>query len=155
MKFSYTLLHRLALLIMTLFAGGLEYLLRHLRKLHFQNNLFKISANKSTCCTTLNLKSGVWVIWSILSGLIQFHSTVIRQKSKSQNRCFIKQSTSNFPKDEHFLPPDTRRYVSDTKFFEKFGVLCFLETPVLRFALLPLPTNYGWKLFSYILEIKA
>ena len=33
MKFSYTLLHRLALLIMTLFAGGLEYLLRHLRKL--------------------------------------------------------------------------------------------------------------------------
>ena len=39
-----------------------------------------------------------------------------------------KQSTPNFPKNEH-LPPDTHTYV--------FGVLCFLETPVLRFALLP------------------
>ena len=37
-----------------------------------------------------------------------------------------KQSTPNFPKNEHFLPPDTHTHV-----------LCFLETPVLRFALLP------------------
>ena len=35
----------------------------------------------------------------------------------------------NFPKNEHFLPP----YVK-CSFFGKFGVLCFLETPVLRFA---------------------
>ena len=53
-----------------------------------------------------------------------------------------KQSIPNFPKNEDFLlPPDTHMYacVSEGKkcsFFGKFGVLCFLETPVLRFALL-------------------
>ena len=37
-----------------------------------------------------------------------------------------KKSMPNFPKNEHFFSPDTHT---------KFGVLCFLETPVLRFAL--------------------
>ena len=47
-----------------------------------------------------------------------------------------KQSTPNFSKNEHFLAPDKS---GDKKclFFRKFGVLCFLETPVLRLALLP------------------
>ena len=45
-----------------------------------------------------------------------------------------KQSTANFPQNKHFLPPDTHKKCS---FFEKFDVLCFLETPILRFALLP------------------
>ena len=45
-------------------------------------------------------------------------------------------------KNKHLLPPDTHTYVSVSggkkcSFFEKFDVLCFLETPVLRFALLP------------------
>ena len=51
-----------------------------------------------------------------------------------------KQSKPNFAKNEHFLPPDTLRCVSEGKkcsFFRKFGWLIFLETPVLRFALLP------------------
>ena len=56
-----------------------------------------------------------------------------------------KQSTPNFPKNEHFLPPHTHRYVcvsggkkcSFFRKFGKFGVLFFLEKPVLRFALLP------------------
>ena len=53
-----------------------------------------------------------------------------------------KQSTSKFPKNKHFLPPDTHTYVciSGGKkylFFGNFDVLCFPETPVLRFALLP------------------
>ena len=50
-----------------------------------------------------------------------------------------KKSTPHFPKNKHFLSPDTHTYVWGKKcsFFEKFGVLCFLETPVLRFALLP------------------
>ena len=52
------------------------------------------------------------------------------------------QSAPYFLKNKHFLPPDTYMcvYVSGGKkcsFFGKFGVLCFLETPVLRFALLP------------------
>ena len=54
-----------------------------------------------------------------------------------------KQSTPSFPKNEYFLAPDTHTWTQEM--FGKFGVLCFLETPVLRFALLP---NYrrltGW-----------
>ena len=62
--------------------------------------------------------------------------------NKAKGRISRKQSTPNFPKNEHFLPPDTHKYVcvaGDKKcsFFGKFGVLYFLETPVLRFALLP------------------
>ena len=56
-----------------------------------------------------------------------------------------KQSTPKLPKNKHFLPPDTHTHVcvscvSGSKkclFFGNFGVLCFLETPVLRFVLLP------------------
>ena len=51
-----------------------------------------------------------------------------------------KQSTLKFLKNKHFLPPDTHTYVSGGKkclFFGNFGMLCFLQTPVLRFALLP------------------
>ena len=51
---------------------------------------------------------------------------VIKQKVESQNGRFKKISTSNFPKNEHFLPLDTHTYV-----------LCFPETPALRFAILP------------------
>ena len=53
-----------------------------------------------------------------------------------------KQSALSFPKNEHFLPFDTHTYVCPSEgkkcsFFGKLGALCFLETPVLRFALLP------------------
>ena len=69
-------------------------------------------------------------------------SSVIRQKGESQNGVSRKQSTPNFPKNKHFLNPDTHTYVSvlgskKCSFFGKFCVLCFLETPILRFALLP------------------
>ena len=55
-------------------------------------------------------------------------------------------STENFPKNQHFLPSDTHTYVcisggKKCLFFGNFGVLCFLETPVLRFALL---SYYRW-----------
>ena len=48
-----------------------------------------------------------------------------------------------FKKNEHFLPPDMHTYVcvSGSKkcsFFGKCDVLCFLEIPVLRFALFAL-----------------
>ena len=53
-----------------------------------------------------------------------------------------KQNTPNFPKNEHFLPPDTHTCMcvsggNKCLFFGKFCVLSFLETPVLIFALLP------------------
>ena len=53
-----------------------------------------------------------------------------------------KQSTPNFPKNKHLVTPDTHTQAcvpggKNYLFFGKFGVLCFLETPVLRFVLLP------------------
>ena len=59
------------------------------------------------------------------------------------------QSTPNFQKQTSLtlwyanVPPETNTYVcvSEGKkcsFIGKFGMLCFLETPVLRFALLPI-----------------
>ena len=52
-----------------------------------------------------------------------------------------------FRKNENFLPPDTHMYVcvsggKKCLFFGKFGVLCFLETPVLRFSLLAYYRRY-------------
>ena len=53
-----------------------------------------------------------------------------------------KQSSPNFLKNQHFLPPDTHTYVcvlggKKCSFFGKFGALCFLEISLLRLALLP------------------
>ena len=48
-----------------------------------------------------------------------------------------KQSTLNFPKNEHFLLPETHACVSGgqkSSFLGRFSVLCFLVTPVLKFA---------------------
>ena len=52
------------------------------------------------------------------------------------------QSKPKFPKNKHFLHPDMHTYVcvsggKKCLFFGNFGVLCSLETPVLRFAILP------------------
>ena len=67
---------------------------------------------------------------------------IVNNKAKKANLktgVSRKQSASNFPKKEHFSPPDTHMYVCLSKgkrylFFGKFGVLYFLETPVSRFA---------------------
>ena len=53
-----------------------------------------------------------------------------------------KQSPPNFLKNKHFLPPDTQTQVwvsggMKCSLFGKFGELCFLVTPVLKFVLLP------------------
>ena len=68
---------------------------------------------------------------------------IVGNKGESQNECFKKTKHAKFFENEHFLASDTHMYVcvSEAKkcsFFEKFGVLCFLETPVLRFAFLPI-----------------
>ena len=59
-----------------------------------------------------------------------------------------KQGTPNFPKNEHFFPPDTHTSVcvsggDNCSFFGKFSVLCFLVTPVSRFA-------YNWCLVQLL-----
>ena len=55
-----------------------------------------------------------------------------------------KQSPPNFPKNEHFLPPDTHTFTRSCSyqggkkcsFFGKLGMFCFLVTPISRLALL-------------------
>ena len=72
-------------------------------------------------------------------------SSVIRQKGESQKGCFKKTKHAKFSENEHFFPSDKHTYVyvsggKKCSFFIKFGVLCFLETPFLRFAL-----SYYWR----------
>ena len=47
----------------------------------------------------------------ILPKILINKSSVIRQKRESQNECFKKIKHVKFPKNEHFLPPDTHMYV--------------------------------------------
>ena len=68
-----------------------------------------------------------------------------------------KQSTQNFPKNEPFLPSDTHTRVSVSRgkkysFFGKTGMLCFLETPVLRFALLPYYRHFVAQSWTLMLQ---
>ena len=64
-----------------------------------------------------------------------------------------KQSTPNFPINEHFLPPDTHTFTwgggKKCSFFRIFGLL-FLVTPVARFALLPYCRRYVLHLVSML-----
>ena len=59
------------------------------------------------------------------------NSSVIREKGESQNGCFKKRKRAKFSEKRTVF---TGKKCS---FFGKFGVRCFLETFVLRFALLP------------------
>ena len=72
-------------------------------------------------------------------------SSVIRQKGESKNGCFKKIKRAKFFEKRTFLTPWYAHVcVSGGKkcsYFGKFGVLCFLETPVFRFALL---LYYRW-----------
>ena len=61
-----------------------------------------------------------------------------------------KQSTSNFPKKELFLPPQTYTYVcvsggKKCSFFGQFGELCNIRFEIRPFA--SLPTTYYQGLF--------
>ena len=86
----------------------------------------------------------IWY-WERLDNYI---SSVIRQKGESQNGCFKKTKHAKFSEKQTFLTPDMHTYVwlsgsKNCSFFGKFGVHCFLETPVLRFALLPYYRQLG------------
>ena len=63
-------------------------------------------------------------------------SSVIRQKGESQNGCFKKTKHAKFSEKTNISYPLIRTGGKKCSFFGKFDVLCFLETPVLRFALL-------------------
>ena len=66
-------------------------------------------------------------------------SSVIRQKGKSQKRVFQENKARQIFR-KHFLPPvsvSVRSRGLEMFVFRKIGVLCFLETPVLRSPFLP------------------
>ena len=65
---------------------------------------------------------------------------------ENEARQIFRKTNISYPTDtltyEYFLPPDTYTNVcvsggKKCSFFGKFGLLCFLETHLLRFALLP------------------
>ena len=64
-------------------------------------------------------------------------------KGRVSNGCYKKKNHAKFSEKRTFLiTPDTHRHVHVTagkqcSFFGKFGVLCFLVTPVLSLAILP------------------
>ena len=58
-----------------------------------------------------------------------YNSSVIRQNCESQNGCFNK--------TKHATRTCAYQRVRNVRFFRKFGVLCFVETTVLRFVLSP------------------
>ena len=65
--------------------------------------------------------------------------SVIRQKCESQNGCLKKTKHTKFSGKKTFLTPwyaHVRQWVRNVRFSENLAC-CFLETPVLRFALLP------------------
>ena len=64
-----------------------------------------------------------------------YGSSVIWQKGESQNGCFKKTKHAKFSEKKNMCLclSGGKKYSS----FGKFGVFSFLETPVLRFALLP------------------
>ena len=73
------------------------------------------------------------------------------EKGESQNGCFKKTKHAKFSQKRTFLTTwytHVYTHVSGGKkcsFYGKFGVLCFLETPVLRFPLWPYyRRNIGW-----------
>ena len=60
-----------------------------------------------------------------------------RQKNEYQNGCFKKTKHAKFSEKREFLTCVCVLGGKKCSFFGKFGVLCFLETFVLRFALFP------------------
>ena len=63
-----------------------------------------------------------------------YKSSVMRQKRKSQNRCFKKTRHAKFSEKQAFLTAWNEE--QNVRFSENLGNFCFLEIPVLRFTLL-------------------
>ena len=80
---------------------------------------------------------------SFINSFLVFKLAIIAESGKQANlkmEVTRKQSPSNFPKNEHFLPPTCKcQEIRNVRFFGKFGVLCFLVTSILRFVL---PKNH-------------
>ena len=77
-----------------------------------------------------------FVHWN-LNNFENLSSSVIMQKSESQNRCYKKTKHAKFSEKRIFRTcACASQGGRKCLFFGKFDVLCFLVTPLLRFALL-------------------
>ena len=83
------------------------------------------AVNYTSCTLICSLK----IVWYTV---VYFVS--IRQKRESQNGCFNK--------TKHVKFYEKRTFFTTCSFFGKFDMLCFLETPASRFALLPYNRRY-------------
>ena len=107
-------------------------------KIHFkyQENMSKLTTIPPENSGKYRFSEGYMLVNLLIS-------SVIRQKGETQNGCFKKTRHATFSEKRTFFTPiRTRTYVcvsggKKCSFFGKFGVLCFFETPVLRFAFLP------------------
>ena len=106
-----------------------------INKLSLTNNLYASRKTLLIWCyqrTVINSCSfqGGSKVFSIFS-FPKPNSLVLRQKGESQSRYFKKTKHAEFSKKRLWG-------VMKWSFSGKFSMLCFLEIPVLRFALLPL-----------------
>ena len=102
---------------------------------HFKNFIFLLRNFLKKCNISVQYTSVFFLRLSYLAPVsLRYNSSVMRQRANLKTGVSRKQSTQNFPKNEHFLLPNTDTYVcvsvfKKCLFFGKFGVLCFLETP--------------------------
>ena len=86
-----------------------------------------------------NLKEAAAASNATVDDLNAIHYLVIRQKGKSQNGSFKKTKHAKFSEKTNISYP----LIRTRSFLGKFDLLSFLETPVLRFALLPYYRRLG------------
>ena len=98
-------------------------------QLHIQSHRYPQKHLRLYKIKKVILKYKIHIIIKILSIITIRHSSVIRQKYES----YVCVSGGK-----------------KCSFFGKFGVLCFLETPVLRFVLLPYYRPYSTHLFPKV-----
>ena len=107
---------------------------------HLADHYFCFCLQENVCNFTCE-----WILRNarIFKCIIKRSKAFVGNKAKGQ---ISKWSTPNFLKNEHFLSPNTWVCDSGDKkclFFGKLGAVCFLVTPVLRFALLPYYQSLG------------
>ena len=79
--------------------------------------------------------------------ILNYYCSIIREKGESQNGYFKKTKHAKFSAKTNTFTPWYAHVcayqVKNVCFCGKFGVFCFLEIPVLRFALLPCYRRIG------------
>ena len=112
---------------------------------HVQSNGLRIWEERTKVFYSFWCLPGI-IVFTTLTLWISEHIGIylVGNKAKGQisKRLFQENNARKISEKWTFLPPDIHKYEcisggNKCSFFGKFSVLCFLETPVLRFTLLP------------------